>query len=60
MALQPGQGYFIASSEEEMMNRIRYELYPLIREYLQEGLLGNTKEEFNSYFMARIGMPLFE
>lgn len=60
MPLQPGQGYFIASSEEEMMNRIRYELYPLIREYLQEGLLSNTKEEFNNYFMARIGTPLFE
>lgn len=60
MALQPGQGYFIAASEEEMRNRIKYELYPLIREYLQEGLLGTAKEEFNNYFMARIGAPLFE
>ena len=60
MALQPGQGYFIASTEEEMLNRIRYELYPLVREYLQEGLLGSAKEEFNNYFTARIGTPLFE
>jgi 5-methylcytosine-specific restriction enzyme B len=60
MALQPGQGYFIASSEDEMLNRIRYELYPLIREYLQEGLFGSAKEEFNIYFMARIGASLFE
>ena len=60
MALQPGQGYFIASSEEEMRNRVRYELYPLIREYLLEGLLGSAKEEFNVYFTTRIGAPLFE
>jgi 5-methylcytosine-specific restriction enzyme B len=60
MALQPGQGYFIASTEEEMLNRVRYELYPLVKEYIQEGLLGSAKEEFNNYFMARIGSPLFE
>lgn len=60
LALQPGQGYFIASSTEEMENRIRYELHPLIREYLQEGLLASAREEFNNYFSARIGLPLFE
>lgn len=58
--LQPGQGYFIADSEEEMKNRIRYELFPLIKEYLQEGLLRNAKEEFNNYFSARINLSLFE
>lgn len=58
--LQPGQGYFIAESEEEMKNRIRFELFPLIKEYLQEGLLRNAKEEFNNYFTARINQSLFE
>lgn len=58
--LQPGQGYFIASSEDEMKNRIRYELFPLIKEYLQEGLLRNAKEEFNDYFSTRINLSLFE
>lgn len=60
LSLQPGQGYFIASSEDEMKNRVRYELYPLVKEYIQEGLLRNAKEEFNDYFMNRIGLPLFE
>ncbi|MCF8370785.1 MAG: AAA family ATPase [Bacteroidales bacterium] len=60
LSLQPGQGYFIAESEEEMQNRIRYELLPLIREYLVEGFLKNSKEEFNTYFMNRINMSLFE
>tara|TARA_R110002020_G_scaffold36705_1_gene110462 strand:+ start:221 stop:1606 length:1386 start_codon:yes stop_codon:yes gene_type:complete len=58
--LQPGQGYFLADSEEEMKNRIRYEIFPLIKEYLQEGLLRNAKEEFNNYFSTRINISLFE
>jgi len=60
LSLQPGQGYFIASSDEEMRNRIRYEVYTLIREYLQEGLLRSAKEEFNNYFVRRINLSLFE
>jgi len=60
LTLQPGQGYFIAKDDEEMKNRIRYELFPLIKEYLQEGLLRNAKEEFNNYFSSRINQSLFE
>lgn len=60
LSLQPGQGYFIAESDEEMDNRIRYEIYPLIKEYLNEGLLKNAKEEFNNYFANRINQSLFE
>jgi 5-methylcytosine-specific restriction enzyme B len=60
LLLQPGQGYFLASSEEEMKNRIKYELFPLIKEYLQEGLIKNSKEEFNNYFSVRINQALFE
>jgi hypothetical protein len=58
--LQPGEGYFIAANESEMANRIRYEIFPLIKEYLQEGLLQNAKEEFNNYFSTRINLSLFE
>lgn len=60
LSLQPGQGYFIADSNEEMENRIRYEIFPLIKEYLQEGLIRNAKEEFNNYFFVRINQSLFE
>jgi hypothetical protein len=60
LTLQPGQGYFIASTPEEMNNRIRYELYPLIKEYLQEGLLRPAREEFNNYFQRRINQSLFD
>jgi hypothetical protein len=43
-----------------MLNRIRYEIFPLIKEYLQEGLLQKAKEEFNNYFSSRINLSLFE
>ena len=43
-----------------MKNRVKYELFPLIREYLAEGLLINTKDEFAKYFYDRIGEILFE
>lgn len=58
--LQPGQGYFIADNIDEMRNRIRYEIFPLIKEYLQEGLLTSAIEEFNKYFKDRINQSLFE
>jgi hypothetical protein len=60
LSLQPGQGYFIANNEEEMENRIKYEIFPLVKEYLQEGLIRNAKEEFNNYFAKRINQSLFE
>lgn len=60
LSLQPGQGYFLAESDEEMQNRIKYEIFPLIKEYLQEGLLRSATEEFNTYFMNRIQQSLFE
>jgi 5-methylcytosine-specific restriction protein B len=59
-SLQPGQGYFVASDDKEMLRRIRYELYPLIQEYLREGLIRSAREEFNDYFMSRIGLSIFE
>lgn len=60
LLLQPGHGYFLASSNNEMENRVRYELFPLIKEYLQEGLLRSAKEEFNDYFSSRIRASLYE
>jgi len=60
LTLQPGQGYFLAEDEEAFLNRVEYELFPLIKEYLQEQLLVSAKEEFNDYFLNRITKPLFQ
>jgi len=55
MVFQPGHSYFIAKTDEEMKNRIRYELYPLINEYLAEGILLKAKEDLIHYFRERLG-----
>jgi hypothetical protein len=57
---QPGQAYFFASNEKEMNRRIEFELFPLIKEYLAEGIMIKAKEEFNSYFKEKIQKSLFE
>ena len=51
--LQPGHSYFITdadSAEELMKDRLRYELMPLIKEYLNEGYLSEARDEFSNYF----------
>ncbi len=57
--LQPGQGYFIAKDKEEMKNRLRFEVLPLIKEYLVEGLLAQSKNSFASFFHQSINEVMF-
>lgn len=40
LALMPGHSYFIASDDVVLRDRMRYELLPLVDEYLREGYLG--------------------
>lgn len=47
--LLPGHAYFLAASPEELANRLRYELVPLLYEYLQEGRLGMCEAELRAY-----------
>ena len=61
--LQPGQSYFIVNNsnqDEEMKERLRYELMPLIKEYLNEGYLASAKEVFCNYFYQTIGELMYE
>ena len=60
LAYQPGQSYFIASNKEEFKYRIRYELLPLINEYLDEGLLVDAKLAFEIFFKDLINISLFK
>lgn len=41
----PGHAYFLAASEPELVERVRYELLPLLDEYLQQGVLGPASHE---------------
>jgi len=58
--LQPGQSYFIAEDDESMKQRLKYELMPLIKEYINEGFLLSAKDEFVNYFFNKIGELMYE
>jgi len=49
LVLVPGHAYFLAVSERELANRLKYELFPLILEYLQEGRLASCESELRAY-----------
>jgi 5-methylcytosine-specific restriction protein B len=46
--LLPGHAYFLASSEDSLRRRFRYELVPLLDEYLRQGLVGPAATELQA------------
>jgi len=49
LVLMPGHAYFLADDENHLANRLRFELIPLLLEYLQEGRLGPCETELQAY-----------
>lgn len=61
--LQPGPSYFLTTKEdaEEIMgDRMVYELMPLIKEYLAEGLMRKAADSFAQLFYEETGKYLYE
>lgn len=61
--LQPGPSYFLTSKEEAneiMKDRMVYELMPLIKEYLAEGLMRKAADSFAQLFYEETGKYLYE
>ena len=61
--LQPGQSYYVvdkSNSDNKMKERLKYELMPLVKEYLNEGYLASAKEVFCNYFYQTIGELMYE
>jgi 5-methylcytosine-specific restriction protein B len=48
-ALLPGHPYFLANSAEEFSSRMKYDLLPLLNEYLLEGRLSSCESELRAY-----------
>jgi 5-methylcytosine-specific restriction protein B len=48
LTLMPGHSYFLADDEDELRDRFRYELIPLLDEYLSQGLLGPAGTELHA------------
>lgn len=46
--LMPGHSYFLAKDENELKKRFKFELLPLLNEYLREGYLGQAATELNA------------
>lgn len=46
--LMPGQSYYLAKDEESLKKRLRYDLLPLLNEYLRQGMLGAMASELHS------------
>jgi 5-methylcytosine-specific restriction protein B len=49
IVLLPGHSYFFAENKNELINRFRYELIPILKEYLYEGRLGSCESEILAY-----------
>lgn len=49
LVLVPGHAYFLANSPQELARRLRFELTPLLVEYLHEGRLGACESELRAY-----------
>jgi 5-methylcytosine-specific restriction protein B len=45
LQLMPGHAYFLVKNEDELRDRLRFEIIPLLDEYLQQGLLGPGAHE---------------
>ena len=60
--LKPGHAYFIVSVADhtEINNRLKYEIMPLIKEYLLDGLLSRAKDDFVNYFRKRINEEMYQ
>lgn len=46
--LMPGHSYFLAKTASDLKRRFRYELLPLLDEYLREGYLGAATTDLNA------------
>lgn len=61
--LQPGPSYFLTpkeNSDSVMKDKMIYELMPLIKEYLAEGLMKKAADSFAQLFYEETGKYLYE
>ena len=48
LQLMPGHAYFLVKTDAQLRERLRYEVIPLLDEYLQQGLLGPASHELHA------------
>ena len=58
--LMVGHSYFMANDEEELRNKVEYEIIPLINEYINDGILNVSAEEKKNAFDAWRGLQVYK
>jgi 5-methylcytosine-specific restriction protein B len=58
--LMVGHSYFMAENEDKLKLKIEYEVIPLLKEYLNDGLLTCSQEVFNKHIEAWIKLETFK
>lgn len=58
--LMVGHSYFMANNEDDLRNKVEYEIIPLINEYINDGILNVSKEEKNRAFEAWRGLQVIK
>ena len=56
--LMVGHSYFMAASEEELKDKMKYEVWPLIAEYINDGILNVSSKEKKAAFRAWCNLQL--
>ena len=54
--LMVGHSYFMAEDDEELLLKIRYEIIPLIKEYIKDGILRANRDDQQKYFSAWLNL----
>ena len=54
--LMVGHSYFMSKDQAELKNRIRYEVIPLVKEYIKDGILSCLPGEAKEYFDAWLSL----
>lgn len=58
--LMVGHSYFMAKDEEELAMKIEYEVIPLVKEYVKDGILQITADEAQKYYDAWLRLETVE
>jgi len=49
LVLVPGHSYFLADDEEQLKRRLRYDLIPLLLDYIRDGRVSAFEAELRTY-----------
>lgn len=56
--LMVGHSYFMAEDEEDLKLKVEYEIIPLLKEYIKDGILRVNKEDQHKYFNSWLKLEI--